>query len=147
MDIYEDTTPGKELIKHNANNQTIYGTGVDTDGYEGVAFFAYAEKGFVGTFNLKAQEDTDPAYGSAADLAGSNVAFATAVATDGFAFVDIKSSAKRYVRPALIIPNLGTNNTVAVSVTHILYGNKGDEYARNNAADAELHVSDSEGAA
>lgn len=141
-DFLVDTQPNLETIKINADNNTYYGAGVDTLGYQGVVFFAAAYQGEVATYGLKAQQDTDAAFGTAADLAGSNVAFATGVTTDGFAFVDIKNPAERYVRPALVVPNLTTpNSVVIISVRY------GKNWRPEVNADGELHVTPAEGTA
>src|SRR5512136_287125 len=101
--IKDDMQPDPQLIKLDADNETLNGAGVDMFGYQGVAFFAAAQKGEIATYGLKAQQDTASNFGTAADLAGSNVAFATAVATDGFAFVEIHNPTERYVRPVLVV--------------------------------------------
>jgi hypothetical protein len=131
-----------QFIAIDADNDTYYGAGVDMNGYSGVGFFAIALKGEVQTYGLKVQQDTDPAFGTAADLAGTNVAFATAADADGFAFVEIKNPRERYVRPALVVPNVTTPNAVAIIA--IRYG-KGILPETN--ADGELHVYPAEGTA
>ena len=87
--VLEDMQPDLSLISNIADNETLTGAGVDMLGYQGVVFFASALKGEIKTYGLKAQQDTDVAFGSAQDLAGSNVAFATGTSTDGFAFLEI----------------------------------------------------------
>lgn len=138
----EHMQPDAQLVLIDADNSTYYGSGVDMNGYLGVAFFATALKGEVQTYGLKVQQDSDSGFGTAADLEGSNVAFATAVATDGFAFVEIKNPRERYLRPALVVPNVTTPNAVAVFA--IRYG-KGILPETNT--DGELHVYPAEGTA
>jgi hypothetical protein len=146
MDFYEDTKPTGQYVNNAATNNTYYGSGVDMTGYEGVVFLATAQKGAVSTLVLKAQEDSDSAYGTAADLLGSAVNLVTAVGTDGFCFVDIKNPAKRYVRPALVVPDLGSA-PIAVSIIAIRYNVEGGEYAISNSTVGELHVAPAEGTA
>jgi hypothetical protein len=138
----EHMQPDPQLVKIDADNDTYYGSGVDMLGYLGVAFFAIALQGEVQTYGLKIQQDSASNFATAADLAGSNVAFATAADADGFAFVEVKNPRERYVRPALVVPNVTTPNAVAVFA--IRYG-KGILPETN--ADAELHVYPAEGTA
>lgn len=140
--IFEDAQPDAQLVKVDADNETLYGAGVDMLGYQGVVFIATAGKGEVGTVALKAQQDSDSGYGTAADLLGTSVSFATAVATDGFAFLEIVRPSKRYVRPALVVPNFGTARPV--SVVAIRYGKN---WRPETNADGEIHISPAEGTA
>ena len=142
FDVYEDAQPELELVLANADNTTYYGTGVDMLGYQGVVFFACAKKGEIMTYGLKAQQDSDAAWGTVQDLNDSNVAFATAVATDGFAFLDIKNPDERYVRPALVVPNVVTPNSVA-----IISMRYGKSTLPETNADGELHGHPIEGTA
>lgn len=80
--IYHDTAVAVEVTKVDADNEVVTGAGVDMSGFEGVAFIAVVGKGEVAAHSLKAQQDTDSAFGTAADLAGTAKAFSSAVAAD-----------------------------------------------------------------
>ena len=140
--IFSDLQPDKQLLDTDADNETLYGSGVDMTGYSGVAFFAIAGKGEVGTFTLKAQQDTASGYGTAADLAGTAKTFTTATGTDGFGFIEVKNPQERYVRPALVVPNLSAAKSVAIFA--IRYGG---QYAPETNTDGELNVAPAEGTA
>lgn len=131
-----------QLSDPDGDNETLYGSGVDMAGYEGVVFMATCRRGEAGTLTLKAQQDTDVAFGSAADLLGTAKSLVIATGTDGMAVLEIKNPQERYVRPALVIPNLGTAR--AVSIVAIRYGAK---YLPETNSDAELHVAPAEGTA
>lgn len=140
--FYTDTQLDIQLSDPDGDNETLYGSGVDMAGYEGVVFIATARRGEAADIVLKVQQDTASNFGSAADLLGSSVTFAIATATDGFAFIEIKNPQERYVRPALVIPNLGTAR--AVSIVAIRYGAK---YLPETNDDGELHVAPAQGTA
>ncbi len=140
--MYEDSVISLEVLDIAGDNETINGTGVDMLGYDGVCFIAAASQGEVGAFSLKAQSGTDAAFGDAADLAGSAVAFATAVDADGKTQLDLKNPKERYIRPALVIPNLTT--PCAVCVIAIRYN--AAKKATSNMT-GELHVNPVEGTA
>lgn len=140
--IFTDFQPDKQLLDTDADNETLYGSGVDMNDYSGVAFFAIAGKGEAATFTLKAQQDSASGYGTAADLAGTAKTFTTATATDGFAFIEIKNPQERYVRPALVVPNISAAKSVAIFA--IRYGAR---YLPETNSDGELHVAPAEGTA
>lgn len=140
--IFTDMQPDPQLIDVDADNETLYGSGVDMDGYSGVAFFAIVQKGEAASFTLKAQQDTAANFGTAADLKDTGKAIVIATGTDGFGFLDIKAPQERYVRPALVCPNVGTAKGVAIFA--IRYGAK---YLPETNADGELHVAPIEGTA
>jgi hypothetical protein len=140
--FFEDMQPDLEIYKADADNETINGTGVDTLGYQGVVFFAVAGKGEIANVDLKVQQDSASNFGTAADLEGSKVTFATAVATNGFGFVEVKNPAERYVRAVIVAPNFVTARPITVIA--IRYGK--DLLPETNA-DGELHVSPAEGTA
>jgi hypothetical protein len=124
------------------DNTTVYGSGVDMTGYSGVVFIATVAKGEIATYSLKAQQDTDAAYGTAADLTGTAVSFAIAVATDGFAFLEIQDPQERYVRPALVAPDVATARQA--SIVAIRYGKA---RGQDTNSDGEKHVMPAEGTA
>lgn len=140
--IFDDMQPDPQVIKADADNETLNGSGVDMLGYEGVVFFVQAAKGEIATFSIKAQQDSASNYATAADLEDTAKSFATAVATDGFAFIEVRYPLERYVRPVVTVPNLSTAN--AVSVTALRYG-KGKRPETN--ADGEVHFAPAEGTA
>jgi hypothetical protein len=141
-DFFSDTQPDIQKVDLDADNETLYGAGVDMTGYEGVAFFLTVSKGEAANFTLKAQQDTASGFGTAADLAGTAKTVAIATATDGFGFIDIKNPQERYVRPAIVCPNVGTPR--AISCVSIRYGK---QYLPETNADGELHVAPAEGTA
>lgn len=140
--IFTDFQPDKQLLDTDADNETLYGSGVDMNDYAGVAFFAIAGKGEAGSFTLKVQQDSASGYGTAADLAGTAKTFTTATGTDGFAFVEVVNPQERYVRPALVVPNLSAAKSVAIFA--IRYGAR---YLPETNSDGELHVAPAEGTA
>jgi hypothetical protein len=137
-----DTKIDLLLSDPDGDNETLYGAGVDMAGYEGVIFVATCRRGEAGTLTLKVQQDTDVAFGTAADLLGTAKTLVIATGTDAKAIVEVVHPGKRYLRPALVIPNLGTAR--AVSIIAIRYGAK---YLPETNADAELHVNPAEGTA
>mgnify|MGYP000877447474 CR=1 FL=1 len=139
--IYHDTKLTVLAVKVDADNETITGAGVDMSGFEGVAFVAVIGKGEVVTHSLKAQQDADSAFGTAADLAGTATAFATAVAADGMAVLDIYQPQERYVRPVLTVGNFGTARPAMILA--IQYGAK--VMPQSNVG--EFHQSPAEGTA
>jgi len=142
QDFFSDTQPDIQKVDLDADNETLYGAGVDMQGYSGVAFFLTVSKGEAANFTLKAQQDTASGFGTAADLAGTAKTVAIATATDGFGFIDIKNPQERYVRPAIVCPNVGTAR--AISCISIRYGK---QYLPETNSDGELHVAPAEGTA
>lgn len=139
--IYHDTLVAVEITKVDADNETINGAGVDMKGSEGVAFIVVAGKGEVATWSIKAQQDTDSAFGTAADLAGTAKTFASAVATDGVCVLDIYQPLERYVRPVLTAPNVNTARPI--SIISIRYGAR----VMPQTNTGEFHQSPDEGTA
>ena len=140
--IFTETQPDLQLLDADADNETLYGVGVDMANYKNVAFFAIVQKGEAATFTLKAQQDTASNYGTAADLVGTGKSIVIATGTDGFGFIDIQNPQERYVRPALVCPNVGTAKTVAIY--SIRYGAR---YLPETNSDGELHVAPAQGTA
>jgi hypothetical protein len=137
-----DMQPDLQVIKLNADNETLTGVGVDTLGYQGVVFIVSVDGLEVANFSIKAQQDSDVAWGTVQDLLGSSVAFTTGIGTDGFAFVEIKNPLERYVRPQVVVPNVTT--PTAVSVVSIRYGK---DWLPETNADGEFHDHPIEGTA
>lgn len=140
--LFTDTALSLQLVDADADNETLYGSGVDMNNYTGVVFIATVQKGEAANFTLKVQQDTASNFGSAADLAGTAKTIAIATATDGFGFVEVKNPQERYVRPALVCANVGTAKTV--SIVAIRYGAK---YLPETNSSGELHVAPAEGTA
>ncbi len=131
-----------QKVDLDADNETLYGAGVDMAGYEGVVFILTVSKGEAATFALKVQQDTASNFAGAADLLGTSLDVVIATATDGFGFVEVKNPQERYVRPAIVCPNVGTAR--AISCVSIRYGYK---YLPETNSDGELHVAPAQGTA
>ena len=124
-----------------ADDETLTGSGVDTLGYAGVTFIAFALKGEILSFSVKAQQDSASNFATAADLAGTATAFATAVATDGLATLEIINPAERYVRPIITVPDAAA--ATPTGCIAILWGN---QYLPESNV-GELHYQPAEGTA
>ena len=142
MNFYFDTQVDLQIIDADADNETLYGAGVDMAGYAGVGFFASVIKGEAANFTLKAQQDTVSNFASAADLAGTGKTIAIATGTDGFGFIEVRTPQERYVRPALVCPNVGTAKSICI--ISIRYG---AQNLPETNADGELHNAPAEGTA
>lgn len=140
--FYTDTQPDIQKVDLDADNETLYGAGVDMAGYKGVIFLLTVSKGEAANFTLKAQQDSASNYATVADLEGTAKTVAIATATDGFGFIEIKEPKERYVRPAIVCPNVGTPR--AISCVSIRYG---AQYLPETNSDGELHVNAAEGTA
>lgn len=140
--IKDDMQVDLQLIDPDGDNETLYGSGVDMAGYDGVIFLAATRRGEAGDIVLKAQQDTASNFATVQDLTGTAVTMTIATGTDAFCGVEIKQPKERYVRPALVIPNLGTAR--AVCIMSIRYGGK---YRPETNSDVELHVNVAEGTA
>src|SRR3972149_8364734 len=99
--ILKDTTITIEALKADGDNETITGAGVDMQGYDAVAFIAGALHANVGSPTIKAQQDTDVACGTAADLAGTSTTFTSSASLDGLTCLEIVQPRERYVRAIL----------------------------------------------
>jgi hypothetical protein len=140
--IMESMQMDKEILDNAGDNETLTGAGVDMLGYQGVCFVATAAQGEAAALTLKAQQDSASNFGTAADLLGSSVSLATGISTDGFAILDVYLPAERYVRAAVVVPNVTT--PVAVSVIAIRYGH---DHTPETNSEGELHVTPAEGTA
>lgn len=140
--FYTDMQLDIQKLDLDADNETLYGVGCDMAGYRGVVFILSVSQGEAANFTLKAQQDTASNYGTAADLLGTALTVAIATATDGFGFIEIKEPKERYVRPAIVCPNVGTAR--AISCVSIRYGK---QYLPETNSDGELHVNVAEGTA
>ena len=141
MNVYENVKITTQILDGAADNEAFNGVGVDMTGYEGVAFFAVIGEGEVITCTLKAQQDSDSAYGTAADLAGSALDVSPTVGAKGEGVLDIYRPAERYVRPVLTVGNFTT--PTAVTVIAMQYG--AHDVPVGNTG--EFHLSPAEGTA
>jgi len=124
-----------------ADDVVVTGGGVDMQGYEGVAFVAGVVEGAVYTgYKLKAQQATSSTFSDAADLADTEISFAsiTGIVKQ---VLDINKPTDRYVRPILTVPNVSA--TCVVTLTAIRYNPR--SVPQSNSG--EYHVSPSEGTA
>jgi hypothetical protein len=104
--IFHDTRIVPQVLTPDADDEELTGLGVDMQGYEGVAFVLIAGQGEVETWTIHAEQDDDPAFGDAEELAGTETDVATAVATDAVGILDIYQPQKRYVRPIVTVPDI-----------------------------------------
>lgn len=140
--VYADMQPDMVVCKKDADNETINGTTLDMLGYEGVAFFLIAGKGEVANVTIKAQSGAASNMSDAADLTGTSVTIATAVATDSFGFLEVKNPLERYVRCVVGAPNITT--PALITVVALRYGKN---WRPETNADGESHQSPAEGTA
>lgn len=142
--ILKDSVVSVQTYK-SADNEALTGSGVDMKGFRAVAFIVGAAGGEdFSTWSIKAQQDTDSAYGTAADLVGTATAFATVASpsTDGVAILEIVEPKERYVRPVITVPNVST-----AKITFCIAVRYGAEDLPTTNATGELHVSPAEGTA
>ncbi len=140
--IKDDMQVDLLLLDADGDNETLTSTGVDMAGYQGAFFLAAFGKGEAAAVTMKLQQDSASNFGTAADLLDTSVAMTAATATHGFAGVEIKHPRERYVRAALVIPNIGVPRPACVIC--IRYGAK---YRPETNSDVELHVNPAEGTA
>lgn len=138
--ILKDCKISLLALKAASDNEAINGSGVDMQGFDSVAFIAGAYRGNVGSPTIKVQQDSDVAFGTAADLLGTSATFTTAAGTDGLTTVEIHNPGKRYLRPVLTIPDWTAVATFCIAIQH----NAIDE-PQTNAG--EIHISPAEGTA
>lgn len=138
--IFYDTLITIEALKA-ADNETLTGAGVDMKGFDGVTFVVLALKGEALNFAIKAQQDSQSNFATAADLANTNVAFSTAVGTDGLTTLEIWQPQERYVRSITTVPDAAAATPTAVLAIRW----KAHDLPQTNAG--EQHVSPAEGTA
>jgi hypothetical protein len=122
-----------------AGTSEIDGATIDMEGYEGVLFVA--KFGTAAANNsLQAQQDSDSAMGSPADLEGTLV---TVGASDEIVYLDVYKPTERYVRCQV---ERGTSTTLDWCVA-IRYGARKLPVDNDTAGTiaGELHVSPAEG--
>lgn len=140
--IFTDTLESISILQAVSGTSAINGTGVDMAGYDGVAFVAQCGlSGSAGGFVLKAQQDTDVAFGTAADLLGTAQTVTTGSAAKASGVLDVYKPKERYVRP-VVTPDANANGA-PLAVLAIRYGGR----ALPETNTGELHVSPAEGTA
>lgn len=127
-----------------AGTTDINGTTLDMSGYEGVLFVVTMGAITTGAVtSIKAQQDTDSAMGTAADLAGT----AQTVADDAdekMFYIDLVKPTERYVR---LVVDRATQNAVVASATAYQYGAHNAPVTHGSNVSGETHVSPAEGTA
>jgi hypothetical protein len=139
--IYNDAKVTLQVLKAAADNETLTGTGVDMKGYDVVEFIFGILEGDVANHSIKAAQDSDSAFGTAADLLGTAKTVAATATVPGLAVLTIVKPEERYVRPVLTIANITAVPAFCIAVQHTARTSPG---ASNTG---ELHVSPIEGTA
>jgi hypothetical protein len=127
-----------------AGTTDIEGTILDMSGYEGVLMLVRmgAITGSAVT-SIKAQQDTDSAGGTMADLLGTSQTIADDDDNEIFV-IDLFRPQERYVR---LYVDRGTQNAVVASAEYIQYGPKAAPVTQPTGTNGETHVSPAEGTA
>ncbi len=131
-------------LKFNADNETLNGVALDMQGFDSVAFIAFANSGEAfATHAIKGQMDDDSGMTDASTMASTAITFATTTAASGHGLttLEVHQPLKRWVRPVLTVPNFTTPR--AVGCIAIRFNAR--EVPQTNAG--ELHVSPAAGAA
>lgn len=104
------------------NDDSVNGTGVDLQGYDGVMFIGICGTLTDGVVKLKAQQSADDADADAyADLADSLTDTGVVAANDSnLLIVDVYRPAERYVRP-VVVREGGSTGGVIDAVIAVLY--------------------------
>lgn len=127
-----------------AGTDDINGVTLDMAGFEGVLMeitFGAITSGAV--TSIKAQQDTDSAMGTAADLLGTAQTIADDDDEQTF-YIDLVKPAERYVR---LVVDRGTQNAVVASATYIQYGAHVQPTTHGSNVSGETHISPAEGTA
>jgi len=127
-----------------AGSSDINGTTLDMSGYEGVLIlvrFGAITSGAV--TGIRAQQDSDSAMGTAADLLGSAQTVADSDDEKDF-YIDLYRPAERYVR---LVVDRATQNAVVAGAIYIQYGAKKAPPTHGTAVSGELLVGVAEGTA
>lgn len=138
--VLYDTVVAVSSLK-SADNETLTGATIDMKGFDGVAFIAVALKGEALDFAIKAQQGAASNMSDAADLAGTSVAFSTAVGTDGLTTLEVLQPRERYVRAVVTVPN--ATSATPTSVIAIKF--KAKNLPQSNSG--EQHIGPAEGTA
>jgi len=138
--IFKNALVSIQALK-SADNESLTGTGVDMQGYEGVTFIVGALEGEALDFTIKAQQAAASDYSDAADLLGTSVAFSTTVGAKGLTSLEIVQPRERYVRPIIAVPD------AAAATPTFCIALKWGAQVKPVSNDGELHVSPAEGTA
>ena len=127
-----------------AGTADINGTILDMSGYEGVLMLVRMGTITSGAVtSIKAQQDTDSAGGTMADLLGTSQTIAD-TDDDEIFVIDLFRPQERYVR---LVVDRGTQNAVVASAEYIQYGPKAAPVTQPTGTNGETHVSPAEGTA
>lgn len=127
-----------------AGTADINGAILDMQGFDGVLVlvsFGAITGGAV--TSIKMQQDTDPAGGTMADLAGTAQTVADDDDDETF-YIDLYRPTERYVR---LVVDRGTQNAVVASATYIQYKASKAPVTHGTGVSGELHASPAEGTA
>ncbi len=127
-----------------AGTTDLNGAILDMQGFEGVLIevvFGVITSGAV--TSIKAQQDTDSAGGTMADLAGTAQTIADTDDDKTF-YIDLYRPQERYVR---LVVDRATQNAVVSSATYIQYGARVAPTTHGTNVSGETHVSPAEGTA
>lgn len=139
MNLSDKVAIRSALATTTAGTSEIDGATIDMQGFEGVLFIA--KFGTAAANNaLQAQQDSDSAMGSPADLEGTLVGVG---ASDEIVYLELNKPKERYVR---VQAERGTSTTLDWAVA-ILYGARKQPVDNTVAGTiyGELHVSPAEG--
>lgn len=126
---------------------TITSGYVDMTGFESVMFIcSLGAIAAGGSATLKAQQDTDPAFGTVADLAGTGVANSADTDDNKLLILEIVKPQERYVRPAVVraVGNVTIESVVAIQSGASYVPTTHDS---TTVEASEVHVSPAEGVA
>lgn len=140
MNLSTDVKVTKVHAYESTAAATHYSDILDMSGYEGVVFIASMGSA-AADIGVNAQQDTDPAGGTMADLAGTKI---LSDATQKNFVLDLYRPTERYVRLAVL---RGTTSTIE-AIWAIQYGPRLKPVDNTTAAQAtEVHASPAEGTA
>jgi hypothetical protein len=127
-----------------AGTSDINGTILDMQGFNGVLMVVrMGEITASAVTSIKAQQDTDVAGGTMADLAGTAQTIADTDDDKTF-YIDLYRPTERYVR---LVVDRGTQNAVVASASYIQYGAHLAPTTHGTGVSGELHISPAEGTA
>jgi hypothetical protein len=145
--LHNDIKVVSAVAQTAAGTTDVNGAIIDMAGYEGVLFIVmFGTLTATQVTKIKAQQDTDPAGGTMADLAGT-LSAAMGDSDSGKGLVlDVFRPAKRYVR---CVVDRGTANAVVDRGVAILYNPTTKPQALDTATiiSQEVHVAPIEGTA
>lgn len=139
-----------QVLKYNADNETLTGVGVDMTDYDSVVFIAGMQSGTAesATITMKAQQAGSSGYGDAADLEGTSVSAVkgTATTAHALAILEVVGPQEQYVRPVIAVPNVAT--ATAVFCIALRFGPQSLPVSNSGTnTGVEIHVSPAEGTA